>query len=456
MRSSQPPCAPRCVGTKVLGTRVAPRAVRLALAMALALAAALPVVVLAQAPVTQPKLRIEKAADLPRFSYPVNGSLEALVRSPEAFAPLAAALRRNTESVLAAYEIPDKGTRRDLISLLAVLDFLDGQYARSLARAEEVRSLQDKPADRLLSGLRLRAMASAAQAHAAGSEAYRQAVVDTLRRELAAMPFPVVENEIKQAKAGAEMMGESLLLGPLREVLQPMASSAGALSSEFAPALVNVRFGLVAVLPMKATFTDVFAGYLAQHKTEKSDIWAARDAVLPASGPYAKVALAVWDSGVDTSLFPGQLLRDADGTPALIAFDKYAMPAQGMLHPIPAELQAKLPQLAARTKGLSDLQSNIDSAEATQVKLLLSTLAPEQFKAVVEEIGLAGNYQHGSHVAGIVMAGNPHAQLAVARIEFSHTLQPDPCPSLALARRDVPTRRPRSTTSSGWAYGWST
>ena len=34
---------------------------------------------------------------------------------------------------------------------------------------------------------------------------------------------------------------------------------------------------------------------------------------------------------------------------------------------IPAELQGKLPQMVARTKGLSDLQSGIDSAEASQV-----------------------------------------------------------------------------------------
>lgn len=412
------------------------RSVTVVQAALLALAAALSVPV-AQAQTAAPKPRIEKAADLPRFSYPISGPLEEVVRQSAAFAPLAAALRRDTEGVLAGYDIADKGTRRDLISLLAVLDYLDGRYASALARADEVRALQDKPADRLLSGLRLRAMARAAQVHGPSGEAFERAVADTLRRELAAMPFGVIENDIKQAKAGTELIGEALMLGRVREVLQPMATAAGALSNEFAPSLVNARFGLLAVLPLKARLVEVYTGYLAQHRTQKADIWAARDVVLPASGSYAKVPLAVWDSGVDLPLFKDQLLRDAAGAPALIAFDKYARPTQGALQAIPPELVAKLPQMTARTKGFSDLQSNIDSPEATEVKQLLSTLAPDRYKAVVEEFGLAGNYEHGTHVTGIAMAGNPHAQLVVARIEFGHTLMPDPCPSRELSQRDA-------------------
>ena len=406
------------------------QAALLALAVALSLPAA-------QAQSAAPKPRVEKAADLPRFSYPLTGKLEDVVRQSAAFAPQSAALRRDTEGVLAGYDLPDKGTRRDLISLLAVLDYLDGQYASALARADEVRSLQDKPADRLLSGLRLRAMARAAQAHGPSGEAFQQAVADTLRRELAAMPFGVIENDIKQAKAGAELMGESLMLGRVREVLQPMATAAGSLSNEFAPALVNTRFGLQAVLPLKPRLIEVYTAYLAQHQTQKADIWAARDVVLPAAGRYTRVPLAVWDSGVDLSLFKDQLLRDAAGAPVVMAFDKYARPSQGALQAIPPELVAKLPQMTARTKGFSDLQSNIDSPEATEVKQLLSTLAPDRYKAVIEEFGLAGNYEHGTHVAGIAMAGNPHAQLVVARIEFGHTLMPDPCPSRELSQRDA-------------------
>ncbi len=147
--------------------------------------------------------------------------------------------------------------------------------------------------------------------------------------------------------------------------------------------------------------------------------------------------MAVWDTGVETALFAKQLLRDEKGRPLVIAFDKYSRRAIGELMPIPAETQGRLPALIAQSKGLSDLQSNIDSPEASEVKRYLSTLPAERYKTAIEELGLVGNYTHGTHVAGITMAGNPQARLMVARIEFSHTLKPDPCPSLEGTQRDA-------------------
>ena len=154
----------------------------LALAAALALAAP----VLAQTPAAKP--RIEKAADLPRFTYKLDAKVEDVVRSKERFATFATQVRRDVESVRVGYDIPDKSTQRDLLSQLAALDFLDGQYDRTLERVEQIRALQEKPADKLLSGLRLRAMARAAKAHGVGGEAYVRAVGDDIAKEIATLP----------------------------------------------------------------------------------------------------------------------------------------------------------------------------------------------------------------------------------------------------------------------------
>jgi subtilisin family serine protease len=386
---------------------------------------------------TAAKPRIEKAADLPRFTYKVDGKLEDVVRSAERFTPFAAAVRRDTESVLAGYDIPDKATQRDLLGVLAALDYLDGQYDRALARAEEVRALQDKPSDKLISGLRLRAMARAAKANGPQGEDFQRAVAATIAAELKPLPYGVIENDVKGFKASAELVGEALILGRIREVMQPIVDSSGVLSSEFAPGVVNARFALLGVLPLKQTLIGTYSSYLAANQVVKADIWAARDVVLKPSQVKKPVLLAVWDSGVDTALYGKQVLRGRDGQPTLVAFDKYSRPAQGTLMPIPKDLQAKLPQMTSRTKGFSDLQSNIDSAEANEVKKTLSNLQPDQYKATLEEMGLAGNYEHGTHVAGIALAGNPGARLLVARIEFGHTLKPDPCPSRELAERSA-------------------
>jgi subtilisin family serine protease len=386
---------------------------------------------------TPPKPRIEKAADLPRFSYKLDAKVEDVVRSADRFAPFATQLRRDTESVLAGYEIPDKATQRELHGLLAALDFLDGQYDSTLARLEQIRALQEKPADKLLSGLRLRAMAQAAKAHGVGTPDYVHAVGEAIARELLPMPRPEIENGINEAKAGAETLGEGPLIGYLREVVQPVVDSNGTLSSDFASSLVNVRLALTSVLPLKQALVETYSQYLGAGKVDKPDIWAGRDVVLPPTPARKPVVVAVWDGGTDTTLFGKQVQRDKRGRPAVIAFDKYSRPARGELLPIPAELRGRLPQMKARTKGFSDLQSNIDSPEASEVKTWLSALPAAQYKPAIEELGLAGNYEHGTHVAGIALAGNPHARLVVGRIEYDYTIKPDPCPSREQTERDA-------------------
>ncbi|HTP28296.1 MAG TPA: S8 family serine peptidase [Anaeromyxobacteraceae bacterium] len=391
---------------------------------------------LATGAVAAEKKRIEKAADLPRFSYQINGKLEDLVRDDARFREFAAQVRHDDESVLAQYDIADKAAQRQILSVLAQLDFLEGQYEAADKRAFEIRSLEEKPADKVLSGLQLRSMVAARlEVGNIDSPEYRAAVGRLITAELAKLPYPLIENDIKGAKTSAEVLGESLVLGNVRDVLQPVVDKAGGtISSELAPGIVGARYALIARLPLKQTLIDTFTAYLAANKQEKPDIWAARSVDLPPGKSYALVRIAVWDSGVDSSLFKGRVVQEG-GKDAYIAYDRYSNPANGELAPIPADLQNRIPSMEARIKGLSDLQSNVDSPEASQVKELLSTLKRDEYKRVIEELDLAGNYVHGTHVAGIAMAGNPYARLVIARIEYDYHLLPDPCPSRELAEK---------------------
>ena len=386
----------------------------------------------------QGKKRIEREADLPRYTYKVEGTVEDIVRDDAKFRRFAAEVRRDTETTLRDYEIADKASERRLLSLLAQLDFLEGNYDAADKRALQIRGLEEKPSDKLISGMVLRAMVAAQKkAGNVTSDAYRAEVGRILAAELKALPYNVVENDIKQAKAVSEYIGESLVLGNVRDRLQPVVDKAGGtLSSDLAPGVVSARYALVTRLPLKPVMIDTYSAYLAANKVDKPDIWAARSVALPPGRNYQPVKIAVWDSGVDTALFRDRVVMDG-GKPAYIAFDRYGNPAREELTPIPRELQGKLASMKSRTKGLSDMQSNIDSPEAAEVKKLLSTLKREEYKGVIEELSLAGNYSHGTHVAGIAMEGNPYARLVNSRIEFGYGLLPDPCPSRELSEKNA-------------------
>ena len=385
----------------------------------------------------QGKPRIEKAADLPRFTYKIDGSVEDVIRDDAKFRRFAADVRRDAESVLSGYQIDDRATLRQIEGELTQLDYLDGNLDSALKRAARVRELQEKPAEKLMSGLQLRAMVGAQRKVGnRTSDAYRAETGRLIDADLAQMPYDVVQNEVKEAKASAEIASEALTLGYARTVVQPTVDKAGSLSSDLAPILVSARYRLTASLPLKATLIETYSRYLAAHKVDKPDIWAARDVQLAPGKALATVNVAVWDGGLDTALFADRIVKDAN-QPAVIAFDRYAKPAAGALQPIPAELQNRIPQMKSRLKGFSDLQSNIDSPEASEVKQYLSSLKPEEYKPAFEELGLAGNWMHGTHVAGITMAGNPYARLVTGRIEFDWHMLPDPCPTRELAERDA-------------------
>jgi hypothetical protein len=70
------------------------------------------VVLVAASAIAQPKPRIGKAADLPRFSYPIEGSVEQVIRDDAKFGRFAGAVRHDAESILKGYEIDDRATLR--------------------------------------------------------------------------------------------------------------------------------------------------------------------------------------------------------------------------------------------------------------------------------------------------------------------------------------------------------
>src|SRR5262249_47002514 len=78
-----------------------------------------------------------------------------------------------------------------------------------------------------------------------------------------------------------------------------------------------------------------------------------------------------------------------------------------------------------------------ESPEAAALKKYMSGLKPDQVTPFIEDLGLFGNYSHGTHVAGIAAEGNPFVRLLPVRITFDYKSIPQVTPSVQQAQKDA-------------------
>ena len=369
---------------------------------------------------TGSKKKVNGQTDLPRFTYAVQRSASELVQADDAtFNGFAEKVRGDLDSIFRDYDIADKSTMRELLTAKLDLQELAGEYEPALATVDAIRALEEKPAQKLLSNLSTRAMLQAAiEAKSTSGTAFDQAFSRHYQQAIEPLPWQVVQDSIKAQYAGARLASSARELAFVKEELDPAVQKSGALDNNNAWDLVGVRNNLrwgLAVAPSRAA---VLKRYIAAHNAPKPDIWAAREVTLSKDESSKPVLVAIWDSGIDISLFPDQLFTDpkptVSGTHG-IAVDDRGNPSKSWLYPLTPEQQARYPEVRDEIKGRLDIQDGIESPEADALEKKMHSLTVDQMHQLIEVEKIVFFYIHGTHCAGIAVRGNPAARLVVAR-----------------------------------------
>jgi Subtilase family len=384
-------------------------------------------------PVPAGKKKVEKADDLPRHTYALTEAPSVLLLDNAPFEALAAALGKDQEADLASYDIQDRTTLQAFTGASLSLAMLDRDYTATLRLVGELRSLQDKPSEKLMAGLTAEAWARAHIAHPS-SEGFERAFRDQFAIAVKALPWDVVQNDLKQTKGSYEIRSQTLIVGVVQQNFDQGALKTGAISITVARQLVSYRNQIINFLPLKQEIVDVLSEVVAAHSVVKPDRWTPRLVILGANEKASPVRIGIWDSGVDEGVFKDRLITDAAGHHG-IAFTLHSDPSPDLIYPL-GTAQEHVEDSIARLKGFSDLQASVDSPEATDLKHYMATLKPDQVKPTLEGLGLVGNWAHGTHVTGIATAGNPFAQVVIGRITFDYHLIPE-VPTLEQAQKDA-------------------
>ena len=384
--------------------------------------------------------KITSQEDLPRHTYSIEGSADKLLLDTEAFARFAATVRSDIEKDLSTYDIQDRSTLRGLHETLLTLELLDEDDDAALRRLGVLKSLMEKPSEKLMSGLTSKAIIKARREMRENGRPLREGFRKHFQSAVNELPWNIVQDDIEQLKGSNEMFSKNLALGIIQSTIQPAVDKSGALSGGLAPQLIGMRYYLDVIFPLKDEIIPVLQSYVDAHRVDKADIWKNRDVDLSGMTDLHPVVVAIWDTGVDPSVFPGLLFinpgekpngKDDDGNGFVddvhgIAYSLYMEKNPDMLYPIDAALRPKMSKLYSQIKGLMDIQAGIESPEASLVKQKMSGMKPEDVRLFIEELGLFGIYTHGTHVAGIASRGNPAIRLMIARLCFDYKAVPDP------------------------------
>jgi hypothetical protein len=366
------------------------------------------------------KTVIKTASDLPRFSYPVAGSASSLAEADDGtFKIFSDKVRADLDQVLNDYEIEDKSTLRELLAERLNLQELSDEYAGALQTIGTLRALEEKPALKLTAGLAARARIIAAQqVPDKGGTAYLDAFAHSYRQAIDPLPWDVVQERSKESYVQSRILTRAFILGIIKTNLDPAVEKSGALDAGEAAQLIAARNRLKNVIPTNAAAGNVLHTYIGSHTVTKPDIWAEREVTLSAQAHLPPVPVAIWDSGIDVSLFPGQIFDDAHPSKSGahgMAFDDQGAVSPSWLYPLTATDAQAYPKMRSFIKGFVDVQNGIDSPDANSLIKTLNTASPDEMHALYKQLGTISHYIHGTHCAGIAARGNPAIRLVVAR-----------------------------------------
>jgi subtilisin family serine protease len=369
---------------------------------------------------TSAKKRVNSQDDLPRFTYPVKGSASEMVQADEAaFNAFASKVRADLDSILRDYEIADKATMRSLLHAKIDLQFLAGEYQAALATIDLLRAQEEKPSAKLTTGIIQRAISQAAiDTSSTSGSAFEESFKKHAREVINSLPWDVVQDDIRHTYVGARIYTKAVALGQVKTDLDPAVQTSATLDNLDSWQLISYRDDLHFFIPLEPALGKVLKEYIAAHNVVKPDIWAAREVTLAKDQKLTPVLVAIWDSGIDVSLYPDQLFTDPNPTPSGthgLAFDDVGGPSTSWLYPLTAEQQKAYPEFRDQLKGMLDLESGADSPEADKVQKKFNTLSADQVHQLFELEKVIGFYIHGTHCAGIAVRGNPAARLVVAR-----------------------------------------
>lgn len=305
------------------------------------------------------------------------------------------------------------GRSCDQLIDLAVVAMAQGQNTRA---QQIVRYVRARARNRNLAYVGTTLLAELARRGAGADQGSQQRAVEEVFRSLprarfgsATVVFQIFQTQQQLDARVANTRQQLVSQDTARSVLY---------FSEVMPEIVRNRAMFLAAIEAVRTANNARPTD-SDHRFGTVDLTGARDA--------REVRVAVWDLGTNTALFPNQVFvnagerpngTDDDGNGLVddisgVVSDGSAPHTALLFEPAADVLERYVPFL----RGVMDLRAGMATTPAAQrvLELQRSVTDAAALEALESNLDAVGEWSHGTHVAGILLAGNPHARMAVFR-----------------------------------------
>jgi hypothetical protein len=376
------------------------------------------------------RVLVRTADELPRRSYSVRGPAVEFLRDDSRVLPLADALLTDALADLEKYRIDNGNALKERYLAIYQAHLARGDAQSALAYAERARALESKAVARHSLGPSLRARIAAEKAAGtrdADDPRFREAFRARLRDEYAAIPPDVARTMLATIQRGGAAITPQSVEAVIASTMDPQLSAAGGeITVEVARSLLDLRDALVfraKIAPIAAEVAgEVLYGLGAN--AEPQDLWTPRTIALEASEQASPTVIAIWDTGIDASLYPRNMWTnplerrngvDDDGNGFIddrhgISFSGGALPIEGEL----ASLRALTTDRARALElfaGQLEAVAGIDSPRARDYMSRVAAIEPAEQELLLSDLERMFFYVHGTHVAGVAVEGNPFVRV---------------------------------------------
>jgi hypothetical protein len=393
------------------------------------------------------RIAVKTADDLPRHTYNIEGKAMDIIRNDAIFKPLLDQALNDALSDLQKYDIQDSATLRGYYDFLVQAYAAKDDLQNALVYTEKARDLEVKDQEKLMRGVALRARIAARKVNAdEASPQFAEAYKAELRKVVSALPFEPIKDRLIAITNQAKIVSVQLVENSTSASMDPLIeSNKGKVPQEIVIGLITTRvaldFGLRAIPLMAEVYSEIIAAN-ANAKTA-ADLWTPRLVSLETSAKATPVVIGIWDSGVDTSLFPNNLWtntgeqpngKDDDNNGFIddlhgIAFGLKRERVVGPLTDL-SGLKGNKDQLVSFIAASQDMQAGIQNAGVDAFQNHYKNLKQDQMTDFTDDLSLLGSWSHGTHVAGIAVAGNPFARLVHITENWPYKSIPDAAPTI--------------------------